>query len=114
MKLPMALANLSDFIGVLIVLALAFLILKTAISLKLKIKGTNIWYFLFFFTIAQFTFAIARSMGHILQHSLLTFNLKSIWKVLKPFSIEINTITFVVVFTISLLMIKSLKSFLED
>ena len=111
--LPMTIAKLSDFIGVSIVLVFAFLILKTATSLQEKIRGTNIWYFLYYLTIALFAFAVARSVGHVLKHVLVTINMRSFWVFLRPYSGGTNTITFVIVFSVALLMIRSLKSFSE-
>jgi len=111
--LSMTILKLADFIGVSIVLVFAFMILKNAFGIQEKIKGTNIWYFLYYLTIAQFSFAVARSVGHILKHLLITVNLKSIWIFLRPYSGGTNTITFIIVFSVALLMTRSLKSFAE-
>ncbi len=109
--LPMSLVKIVEIIGPAVVLVFSVMIISAATTIKRRAEGTNVWYFLYWFSIAEIVFAIARSIGHILRHILLTFGLKSVWDFLAPYSGGTNTITFVIVFVVTLLMAKSIREF---
>lgn len=64
--------------------------------------GHLVWTYLLWFSYALAGFAISRAVGHITEHVSLVLDQGHTWKILKPYSGAINTISFVVVASITL------------
>lgn len=58
--------------------------------------------YIFLFTLAILFFAASRSFGHLVKQLLLLNDQAIIWQQIAPFSGAINTVTFVVIFALSL------------
>ncbi len=114
MKLSMSAIKIADIIGPTLVIIVSFMILNAANTIRKRAVGTNVWYFLYWFAIAEFAFAVARSIGHIVQHILGSVNATTTWKFIAPYSGATNTITFVIVFVVTLLMVRSIRGFAEE
>ncbi len=107
--LPFLFVKIADIIGPLLVIMLSFMIVYEASKIKSKVKGINVWYFIYWFAVAEVIFAIARSVGHILKHLFVSQGVN--WKIAGAFSGSLNTITFVIVFVVSLITAESIKQF---
>lgn len=91
-----------DVGGAVLTILLSLLCLVTAWRLKKQDPNTVIWVYIYWVCIAMTVFAISRSVGHILQQALLLTDHASIWREIGPYSGAVNTITFVVVGSVTL------------
>ncbi len=90
-----------DVIGVTIVLIISLLVLRDVRGVISKIRGDPLtfryWLLIYFIALAFITFAVARSVGHVVKFILVNTGYAHIWKMLAPFSGSINTVTFIIV-----------------
>lgn len=61
-----------------------------------------IWTYLLWLSLALLVFAVSRSVGHIAKRILLVFTMRDVWIDLRPYSGALNSITFIVVASITL------------
>ena len=61
-----------------------------------------IWTYLFWFSLAMALFSVSRSVGHIAKRLLVLSGNDAHWRSLQPYSGSINTLTFVIVGSITL------------
>ncbi|WP_449244225.1 sensor histidine kinase [Desulfobacca acetoxidans] len=90
-----------DIIGSLLVMTLAGLSFITARRLLRREPDNATWIFLFWLSLALMTFAISRSLGHILSHTLIMAEHPEIWGILAPFSGSLNTFTFILITSVT-------------
>jgi signal transduction histidine kinase len=91
-----------DILGSLMVIILAWRSFGVVRRLLARDPENAQWLFLFWFTLALLAFALSRSIGHIVQHLLVFSGQEAIWKLLRPLSGGLNSITFVVIAAVSL------------
>ncbi|MFZ5798398.1 MAG: sensor histidine kinase [Desulfobulbaceae bacterium] len=93
---------LIDFTGSLGMIIVSTMCLMTTRAMARSFPENALVNYLLWFTAAIFAFSISRSAGHILQHILYFTGHSAVWKKLSPFSGSINTITFVVIGSVTL------------
>ncbi len=91
-----------DFVGSALVIVLAVRSLGLVRRLKAQEPENPQWLFLYWLTLALLTLALSRGVGHLLRHILVFSGHSSIWRVLKPFSGGLNSISFVVIASVCL------------
>jgi len=102
MILPWYPVILTDAIGSVCVLALAL----ACLAISLQWYRRRLWdlfrHYLFFFTLSLVIFAVSRSGGHLVKQVLIATGNSGIWHMLAPFTGAVNTVTFVIIFAISM------------
>jgi PAS domain S-box-containing protein len=68
-----------------------------------------IWTYLFWFSLAMALFSVSRSVGHIAKRLLILTEHNEYWHLLQPYSGSINTLTFVIVGSITLFFQKAYR-----
>lgn len=92
----------TDVVGSALMVVLSFLSFLYARRL-VKVQPDNvIWTYLLWLSLALFIFAVSRSVGHIAKRILLVFDMRDVWIGLRPYSGALNTLTFVMVASITL------------
>ncbi|MFH0822922.1 MAG: ATP-binding protein [Pseudomonadota bacterium] len=92
----------TDVIGSGLMVVFSFLSVVYARRL-VKVDPSNLmWTYLLWLSIALAVFAVSRSFGHIAKRLLLAVNMMDVWREMRPFSGGLNTITFVVMASITL------------
>ncbi|MBI5604410.1 MAG: PAS domain S-box protein [Deltaproteobacteria bacterium] len=100
--LPMAFVEAVDMVGSATMILLAVLSVHQALILRRKDPQNIMWTYLVWFCSGLLVFAFSRSFGHIVKHALLAADLGPVWRLLKPVSGSLNTITFVIAGAITL------------
>jgi len=93
---------LLDFGGAIALIVLSGLCLKHAYVLARVDRESPLAIFLLWFCGAIFALALSRSSGHILQHLLTASGQEDIWLLLAPFSGSFNSLTFIVIASVTL------------
>ena len=98
---------LVDVVGSILMIVFAFL--SYGLSLRLKRRDPNniIVTYLLWVCLALFVFAISRSAGHLLKQIFLLSDRPDLWAAIQPFSGAINTLTFIVVASVTLFFERS-------
>jgi PAS domain S-box-containing protein len=91
-----------DFVGSAAMILLAFLCVHRALGLRRKDPQNIMWTYLVWFCSALLVFALFRSLGHIVKHVLAAADLGHMWNHIRPVSGSMNTITFLIVGSITL------------
>ncbi|MGQ9920796.1 MAG: sensor histidine kinase [Desulfobacca sp.] len=92
---------LVDMVGSALAIILAILCVGTVRQLLRQESENALWIFLFWLSTALAVFAISRSVGHIAQHLLTLAGYRHIWQVLSPLSGATNTITFILIASVT-------------
>ena len=100
--LPMLPLDLVDVLGSACMIVLSILAFQCACSLRRQDPQNIIWTYLVWFCSGLLVFAVSRSVGHILSHLLKETGYSSVWDSLRPVSGSLNTITFLIVGSITL------------
>jgi PAS domain S-box-containing protein len=91
-----------DVTGSALMIVFSFLCVRYTYRLR-RLDETNvIWTYLLLLSMALALFALSRSVGHIAKRLLLLTEHPETWVMLRPFSGSVNTITFVIVGSITL------------
>jgi|GEM_PF-273663 len=86
-----------DFFGAILVILASFLCLRVAYRIQRREHDNPLAVYLYWFTGAMFAFALSRCLGHIIKYLLILNGRGETWQALAPVSGSINTITFVVI-----------------
>jgi len=98
-----------DFFGSLIMLVLGTICLVLSVKIYNKNKKNVLCsYFVWFFS-AVFLFCWSRSLGHMMQHIFYFLGYKTIWKKIEPYSGSFNSMTFFIIFSVTLFFFKMKK-----
>jgi PAS domain S-box-containing protein len=91
-----------DVVGSILMIAFAFV--SCGMSLRLKKQDPNniILTYLLWVCLALTVFAISRSAGHLLKQIFLLIERRDLWTAIQPFSGAVNTLTFIVVASVTL------------
>ncbi len=93
---------LLDVGGCVIMIVLSSLSLQLAREIVKEHPNHALSTYLLWFCIAIFAFSISRSLGHIVKHILYFSDMQHVWRSIAPFSGSINTITFVIIGSVTL------------
>jgi PAS domain S-box-containing protein len=102
MSLPISPIWVIDFLGSSLMIFFSFLCVHLAKRLRNQDKDNAVWTYLLWIAWALAAFAISRGVGHIAKRLLLLSGNQQVWMMLRPYSGAFNTITFVVVASITL------------
>ena len=91
-----------DFTGSILMIVFSLLCLKTAYQLFRRDPDNALSNHLLWFCMAIFAFSASRSIGHIIRHILYFTGYSHWWESLSPISGSINTITFVIIASVTL------------
>lgn len=91
-----------DFAGSLGMIIVSTMCLATTVKIVRKAPENALANYLFWFAAAIFAFSMSRSAGHIIKHILYFSGHGALWKQLSPISGSINTITFVIIGSVTL------------
>lgn len=91
-----------DLTGSILMIILSLLCLKTAYHLYKREPDNALSNHLLWFCMAIFAFSASRAIGHIIRHILYFSGYSHWWKNLSPISGSINTITFVIIASVTL------------
>lgn len=91
-----------DVLGSLCMVVFSLLCVLYTHRLRHPDQGNVIWTYLFWFSLALAFFSVSRSVGHIAKRLLLLTDHGDYWRMLQPYSGSINTLTFVIVGSITL------------
>ena len=91
-----------DLVGSTAMIILAGLCLKVALNIFHRDQENPLGIFLLWFFGAIFAFSLSRSLGHIVKYILIVSDHKNWWNHLSPISGSINSITFVVIASVTL------------
>lgn len=91
-----------DFTGSILMIVFSLLCLKNAYQLYRRDPDNALSNHLLWFCMAIFAFSGSRSIGHIIRHILYFTGYSHWWESLSPISGSINTITFVVIASVTL------------
>ena len=100
--LPLFPVWLVDVLGSALMIILSFLCVWYAHLLRRTDENNVIWTYLLWLCLALALFSVSRSVGHIAKRVLLLTGRSDIWVELRPFSGSINSLTFVIVASITL------------
>ena len=93
---------LVDMLGSAMMIIISFVCVRYAQLLRRTDKDNVIWTYLLWLSLALALFSVSRSVGHIAKRLLLLAGQGDIWVELRPFSGSINSLTFVIVGSITL------------
>ncbi|WP_457571798.1 ATP-binding protein [Desulfovulcanus sp.] len=102
MSLPILPIWLIDFVGSSLMIIFSFLCVNLAVRLRNQDRENAVWTYLLWIACALAVFALSRGVGHIAKRLLLLSNNHQMWATLRPYSGAFNTITFVLVASITL------------
>ncbi len=91
-----------DVCGAMLMIVFAFACLRLALRLKRSDAQNVLWTYLFWVCVALTVFSVSRSAGHIVRQLLVMSEKGRIWAAIRPYSGAINTITFIVVGSVTL------------
>jgi len=91
-----------DIAGSLAVLFISAASILAARNLSAEKPGDAFRHYVFMLTLAIGAFAISRSLSHLLHYALDWVGMKSIWKMLSPFTGAVNSASFIAVFAFSI------------
>jgi signal transduction histidine kinase len=91
-----------DFAGSLIMLVLSSLCMRKVMILYKRDREDALNTYLMWLIAALFAFCVFRSAGHLVKHLLLFTGHPDIWTRIAPLSGGLNTVTFVVIFAVTL------------
>jgi signal transduction histidine kinase len=91
-----------DVVGSILMIFFAFMSFGMSLRLKRKDPNNIIFTYLLWVCLALFVFAISRSAGHLLKQIFLLIDRRDLWRAIQPFSGAINTLTFIVVASVTL------------
>lgn len=91
-----------DFTGSLGMIIVSTMCLATTRKIMRKAPENALANYLLWFTGALFAFSVSRSAGHILKHILFFSGHYDLWKQLSPISGSVNSITFVIIGSVTL------------
>ena len=100
--LPLFPVWLVDMVGSALMIIISFVCVRYALLLRRSDKDNVIWTYLLWLCLALALFSVSRSVGHIAKRLLLLSGNSDIWVELRPFSGSINSLTFVIVGSITL------------
>ena len=102
MTLPLFPIWLIDFAGSSLMIIFSFLCVHLAMRLFNQDRENAVWIYFLWITSALAVFAISRGVGHVVKDLLIMSGRKDIWTILQPYSGAFNTMTFVLVASITL------------
>ena len=102
MSLPLYPIWIVDLAGSSLMILLSFLCVRLARRLRNHDRENLVWTYLLWLSYGLAAFAISRSVGHVAQRLLLAAGDDIVWNTLRPYSGAINTLTFVVVASVTL------------
>lgn len=102
LTIPMAPIQIIDIIGSTLMIIFALLCVNNVLVLKRKESHNVIWTYLLWFFSGLLIFALSRSVGHLLKYILVATGKAHIWFLLTPASGSLNTISFIIVGSITL------------
>ncbi len=111
MSLPLYPIWLVDLLGSSVTIVFSFLCVVLARRIRNQDPNNVVWTYLLWLCYALLAFALSRSVGHIAKRLLLMSGFEETWQVLKPYSGAINTLTFVVVASITLFFERIWKTY---
>lgn len=111
MKLPLYPIWIVDLAGSSLMILFSFLCVRLALRLRSHDRENIVWTYLLWLCYGLAIFAISRSVGHVLQRVLLAHGDDFIWECLEPFSGAINTLSFVIVASITLFFERIWKTY---
>jgi two-component system NtrC family sensor kinase len=91
-----------DMLGSALMIIISFVCVRYAQLLRRTDRENVIWTYLLWLSLALALFSVSRSVGHIAKRLLLLAGQSDIWVELRPFSGSINSLTFVIVGSITL------------
>ena len=91
-----------DVTGSAAMIVLSLMCLRLALKLKRLDQSNVIWTYLAWVCYALCLFAFSRGAGHILKHVMVMAGRGNIWEAIRPFSGSINTLSFMVVSSVTL------------
>jgi len=91
-----------DVAGSAAMIVLALMCLRMALRLKRLDQSNVIWTYLAWVCYALCLFAFSRGAGHILKQVLVMAGMATIWETIRPVSGSINTLSFMVVASVTL------------
>jgi PAS domain S-box-containing protein len=89
-------------LGSALMIIISFICVRYAQLLRRTDRDNVIWTYLLWLSLALALFSVSRSVGHIAKRLLLLAGQSDIWVELRPFSGSINSLTFVIVGSITL------------
>jgi PAS domain S-box-containing protein len=101
-SLPLLPVWLVDVLGSALMIVISFVCVRYAQLLRRTDRDNVIWTYLLWLSLALALFSVSRSVGHIAKRLLLLSGQSDIWVGLRPFSGSINSLTFVIVGSITL------------
>jgi len=101
-SLPLFPVWLVDMLGSALMIIISFVCVRYAQLLRRTDRDNVIWTYLLWLSLALALFSVSRSVGHIAKRLLLLSGQSDIWVELRPFSGSINSLTFVIVGSITL------------
>jgi len=93
---------LVDVLGSALMILFSFICVRYGYLLRRTDKNNVIWTYLLWLSLALALFSVSRSVGHIAKRVLLMTGHTDIWVALRPVSGSINSLTFVIVGSITL------------
>jgi signal transduction histidine kinase len=93
---------LVDVFGSIALIVLGGLCLKEALAIRKHDRGNAIWIYLVWVCYGLVVFALSRSTGHILKQLLVLEGHEPVWKSFQPYSGSINTMSLILVASITL------------
>jgi PAS domain S-box-containing protein len=109
MSLPLYPIWVVDLAGSSLMIFFSFLCVRLARRLRAQDTNNVIWIYLLWFCYSLAAFAISRSVGHIVKRVLITAGYENVWELLQPYSGSINSITFIIVASITLFFERTWK-----
>lgn len=98
-----------DLLGSSLMIVFSFLCLRLVKRLKQQSRGNIVWAYMLWLCYSLALFAVSRSVGHIAQRILIATGATPVWEAVRPYSGSINTLTFVVVASITLFFERTWK-----
>lgn len=102
-----------DMGGAFIMIVLSIMCLNAAVRLYNTNRENTLWNYLLWLSLSHFVFSFSRSVGHILQRVLIPAGYEHIWRYLEPYSGSLNTLTFVVIGSVSLFFFRAYETYLK-
>ncbi len=93
---------LVDLVGSAAMIVVSCLCLRMAYRIYNRDRGNALATYMLWFCMGIFAFSVSRSLGHIVKHILYFSGRIDIWEDLAPISGSINTITFILIASVTL------------
>ncbi len=97
--LPIWIINIT---GSVMMIVFSFMSLLLVHELRSRDRDNIIWTYMLWVCSALALFAVSRSAGHILKEALLLSGQRAVWNTIQPVSGAVNTLTFIVVASVTL------------